>query len=161
MLTRAPCCHFNWETAVRSLCVCMFKHVSVSVCVRVFFLYCCSKHISNNCFWGRTRENAPLKSENSVEKVFHELETHSPEYFRLAPTAIRTVQSKQYQQQQRQLQHHQMDSTAKHDKCECTKCTPKTHSILRVYVIATGILPWQWVWPRAFSPVSQPASQTP
>lgn len=59
-----------------------------------------------------------LKSENSIEKVFHELETHSPEYFRLAPTAaaattIRTVQSQIQQQTKQNKKKHQMHSDGK------------------------------------------------
>lgn len=58
--------------------------VRASVSLFLAFYYLCIVRII--AFRGRKRQNEPLESENSIEKVFHELETHSPEYFRLAPT---------------------------------------------------------------------------
>lgn len=97
------------------------------VCI-LFFHFILS---SNNCFWSKKTHH--LKSENSIEKVFHELETHSPEYFRLATaaTVIRTAQSKQHQyqhQQQRRQKKQQLKPTTITVKLKTSMAACRKHT---------------------------------
>lgn len=76
------------------------------------------------------REKRMMKSENSIEKVFHELETHSPEYFRLAATSNKNITKSNtitttYQNAGKGNSNGRTNSTT--TKCEVI--VPKTHSV--------------------------------